>query len=61
MRTVTTRTPSTSSIDLDAIPSHESDAMCRTLICTIERLFQNPAIQADYDRWKRERESRPHK
>ena len=59
MEVLVANTPTPPTIDFDAIPQHDSDAMCRTLICTIDRLLQNPKIKADYDRWKRERDSRP--
>lgn len=50
--------PQPPAIDVDTIPPDTIDAMSRTLICTIGRLLQNPEIRADYERWKRERESR---
>lgn len=40
---------------LDAMPEHQADAMMRTLIGCVSRLFENPDIKADYERWKRER------
>ena len=44
------------SVDLDAIPAHESDAICRTLIGPVSHLFDDPAVLADYKRWKQERQ-----
>ena len=58
MKAVGTRTPESVNADFGAIPSHQSDAMCRTLIGCVTRLFENPAIKADYERWKRERVER---
>lgn len=55
MKIVATRTPAAVSVDFDAIPAHESDAICRTLIGCVSRLFEDPAIQADYNRWQQER------
>lgn len=58
MKSVLTRTPKTVHIDADAIPAHQSDAMCRTLIGCINRMFKNPAVQADFERWKKERQKK---
>lgn len=44
------------SVELDAIPAHESDAICRTLISSVSRLFNDPAVLADYKRWQQERQ-----
>lgn len=38
-----------------AMPEHQQEAMARTLIGCISRLFEDPAIKADYERWKNER------
>lgn len=40
---------------LAAMPEHEQDAMARTLISSISRLFENPDVKADFERWKREK------
>ena len=40
---------------LAAMPEHERDAMARTLIGCISRLFENPDVKADYERWKKNR------
>ena len=40
---------------LAAMPEHELDAMARTLISSIGRLFENPNVKADFERWKREK------
>lgn len=58
MKSVLTRTPNTVHIDTDAIPAHQSDAMCRTLIGCINRMFEDPAVQAGFERWKKERQKR---
>lgn len=55
MKVVQTRTPGAAAVDFGAIPSHQSDAMCRTLIGCVGRLFVNPAVMADYKRWQQER------
>lgn len=61
MKVVQTRTPETVAVDFGAIPSHQSDAMSRTLIGCVGRLFENPAIMADYKRWQQERKQKGEK
>ena len=51
------RTPDKADVNLADIPEHQTDAMARTLIGCITRLFEDPAIKADYERWKRERQA----
>lgn len=58
MKIVKTRKPETVAVDFDAIPSHQNDAMCRTLIGCVGRLFEDPAIQADYKCWQQERQQK---
>lgn len=58
MKIVKTRTPDHVAVDFAAIPSHQSDTMCRILIGCVTRLFENPAIQADYKRWQQERQQK---
>ena len=58
MKVVQTRTPERVTVDFDAIPSHQTEAMSRTLIGCIERLFQDPAVKADYEAWKQKRTER---
>lgn len=45
----------TPAIAMDAIPEHQQDAMARTLIGCITRMFEDPAVKADFDRWKANR------
>ena len=40
---------------LAAMPEHQQDAMARILIGCIGRLFENPDVKADYERWKQQR------
>ena len=56
MKAVGTKTPENVAVDFAAIPSHQNEAMCRTLMGCLSRMFENPAVKADYERWKRERE-----
>jgi hypothetical protein len=44
------------SVDLETLPAHESDAICRTVLGSVSRLFDDPAVLADYKRWKKERQ-----
>lgn len=55
---VQNRTPEGVTVDFDAIPTYQSDAMCRTLIGCVSRLFENPAVKADYERWRQERQQK---
>lgn len=45
-------------VNLDLIPDHERDLMCRTLIKSVKELFKDPAVQEDFERWKAERAAR---
>ena len=42
-------------VEIAAMPEHQQDAMARTLIGCISRLFENPDIKNDYERWKKEK------
>jgi hypothetical protein len=42
-------------ITVDALPNHESDALCRVLIRSITEAFKNPKLAAEYKRWLAER------
>lgn len=56
MKTVQSTTPAAVSVDLDAMPAHESDAICRTLIGCVSHLFDDPVVLADYKRWQKKRQ-----
>lgn len=58
MKIVKTKKPGAVAVDFGAIPPHDTDAMCRTLIGCVGRLFENPAVKADYERWQQERQQR---
>lgn len=55
MKKVKKRDPEHVTVNLDAIPDHERDALCRTLIGGVKELFKDPAVQADFKRWQQER------
>lgn len=44
--------PNTVKIDVDAIPKHEMDALCRVLIRSVTEAFKNPAFAAEYEAWR---------
>lgn len=52
------RTQEVAVIDFNAIPSYQSDAMSRTLIGCVGRLFENPVVMDDYKRWQLERQQK---
>lgn len=56
MKIVKSRTPEAVAVEVDALPAHTSDTMCRILIGCVDRIFQDPAVKADYERWKEERQ-----
>ena len=45
-------------IELDTLPENESDALCRTIISGMSRAFEDPAVMADYQNWKKQRQQR---
>ena len=48
----------TPAVAIDDMPDHQQDAMARTLIGCISRWFDDPAVKADFERWKVERAQR---
>ena len=42
-------------IELDKLPKHETEALCRTVSASIHRLMNDPAMKADYEAWRAER------
>lgn len=45
-------------IDVSLIPEHEIDQLCRTLLPAVKKLFEDPAVQEDFEKWKAERAAR---
>lgn len=37
------------------IPQYARDALCRMILRDVERMFDDPATQAEYEEWKRDR------
>lgn len=58
IKSVGTRTPESINIELEALPENESDAICRAIISGMSRVFEDPAIKADYQNWKKQRQQR---
>ena len=58
MKIAIPRHKETTTVVIDAMPEHQQDAMARTLISCISRWFDDPAVKADYERWKTERSQR---
>ena len=55
MKIAIPRASELSASTLADMPEHDRDAMARTLIGCISRLFENPDVKADYERWKQRR------
>jgi hypothetical protein len=51
-KVVASRTPATVEINLDELPDHENDALCRVLIRSVTEAFKNPKFAADYEKWR---------
>ena len=39
-------------IDIDALADYQKDAMCRTILGSIRRLFEGEQNRADFEQWK---------
>lgn len=37
------------------IPQYAKDALCRMILRDVERMFENPEIQAEFETWKKNR------
>lgn len=58
LKIVGTRTPEKLNVNLEAIPPNESDALCRAILHGMAAIFEDPAVRADYENWKKQRELR---
>lgn len=38
-------------VDLDQMPRHESDRMCKTILECVRQMMEIPAIRAEYEEW----------
>jgi hypothetical protein len=49
-RVVVSRTPDDVKIDINEIPPHEMDALCRAILGLTEKAFSDLVFAADYDK-----------
>lgn len=47
--------PTAVKIDINAMPKHETDALCRVLLRSVAEAFKNPAFAAEYEEWRAKR------
>ena len=45
-------------ITTEEIKIHDADRLAESLIKTADRLFKNPAIQAEFEQWQQERQKK---
>jgi len=57
MKAAEPQAPAVVAVDFDTIPSHQSDTMCRVILGCVSRMFEDPAVKADYIRWQKERQT----
>jgi len=43
-------TPAAVNINLDLIPKHEMDSLCRVILSSARKAFENPQFRAEYER-----------
>lgn len=48
--TIVTNAP----IDPQSIPGYELDRLTRSVVKAVRRYFEDPAVQADFERWQQE-------
>ncbi len=56
--TVASRQPEAVKVDIGSLPDHQSDTLARILLHSVARAFEDPAVAADFKRWKAERETK---
>ncbi len=44
--------PNALKIDVNSMPKHETDALCRVLLRSVAEAFKNPAFAAEYEAWR---------
>ena len=42
-------------IELNKLPAHEIDTLCRTVTAAVHRLLQDPKNKEDFERWRKAR------
>lgn len=53
-KVVLSRTSETVDIKINKIPKYQVDRMCKVVLEGTARLFEDPAVRADFERWKKE-------
>ena len=43
---------------LEKMPEHDLDYTARTIVAAVNRAFEDPEIQAEFKRWKKERKKK---
>lgn len=41
-------------LDVEAIPDHTVEDFCRVIFGEVRRFFADPAVKADYEKWREE-------
>lgn len=49
---ITAIPPNVLKIDVNAMPKHETDALCRVLLRSVAEAFKNPAFADEYEAWR---------
>lgn len=57
----TIETAASVGVNISEIPAHQTDTLCRVILGSVARLFEDPAVKADYMRWKEERQKKHRK
>jgi hypothetical protein len=57
-RVVVAMSPQSVTINLDELPAHETDSLCRLLTRSVTEYFKLPGVAAEYEQWKAERAKR---
>jgi len=55
---VETRKPSSIDVKLGDLSQNESDTLARVILHGINQAFKDPAIAAEYERWKQKRSTK---
>ena len=45
--------------DIQALPHHQQEAMCRTITACIRRLLTDEKNRADFEQWRKARKEKP--
>jgi hypothetical protein len=50
--------PQSVAVNLDDLPAHETDSLCRLLTRSVTEYFKRPGIATEYEQWKAKRAKR---